>query len=54
MTDTIEEILDRWTRPDSVRLHAGEIGFDEMLTVLAITRAMARQIREALIDEGRS
>ncbi len=48
MYKEIEVILERWTNAEEIRLRAGEITPDEMRTVLAVTRAMAREIRKEL------
>lgn len=50
MNKAIEAILNQWTDAEEVRLHAGEIDVETMRTVLAITRAMASEIREVLED----
>ncbi len=47
----MEMILDRWTNVEEIRLHAGEIDSETMRTVLAVTNAMARQIRAVLEKE---
>ena len=46
----MEIILDRWTNAEEIRLRAGEIDSETMRTVLAVTNAMAREIREELSD----
>ena len=48
MSKAVEAILNRWTDAEEIRLRAGEIDPGTMQTVLAVTRAMARQIREEL------
>jgi len=50
MTDTINNALNRWTNAEEIRLRAGEIEPKEMRTILAVTRAMAREIR-AIMEE---
>jgi hypothetical protein len=39
------KIADDWTRPDNIRLHAGELSRQEMRTVVAIVTAIAASIR---------
>lgn len=44
----IEEILDRWTNINEILLRTGELSAQEKRTVLAVTNAMAREIRKEL------
>ncbi len=44
----IEAILDRWTNISEILLRAGEMSAQERRTVLAVTNAMAREIRKEL------
>jgi len=46
MTDTIEQLVVRWTDAEEIRLRAGEIDTETMRTVLAVTRAFAAQVLE--------
>lgn len=48
MKDRIEAILVRWTNISEILLRAGEMTADEKRTVLAVTNAMAREIRNEL------
>lgn len=50
MMKNIEEILERWTNLQEILLRAGEMTAQERRTVLAVTEAMAREIREELED----
>ena len=45
--DNIETVLERWTNAEEIRLRAGEIDPNTMRDILAVTRAMAREIRKA-------
>ena len=47
MTDTIEQVLSRWTDAEEIRLRAGEIDSDTMRDILAVTQAMGHQVRDA-------
>ena len=47
MTDTIEQVLSRWTDAEEIRLRAGEIDSDTMRDILVVTQAMGRQVRDA-------
>ena len=49
--DNIEGILDRWTDLQHILLMAGEMMPHECQTVLAVTNAMAREIRKELEDD---
>lgn len=51
MREKIEIILNRWTNIDEILLRAGEMSAQEKRTVLAVTNAMAREIRRELSDE---
>ena len=46
--DNIEKVLERWTNAEEIRLRAGEIDSDTMRDVLAVTNAMAREVRKSL------
>lgn len=46
----IEVILDRWTDINEIQLRAGEMSAQERRTVLAVTEAMAREIKKELKD----
>jgi len=48
MREEIETILDRWTDINEILLRTGEMTAQERRTVLAVTNAMAREIRRAL------
>ncbi len=48
MTANIEAILDRWTNLQEILLRVGEMSAQERRTVLAVTNAMAREIRKEL------
>lgn len=48
MIKKIEKILDRWTNINEILLHAGEMTAQERRTVLAVTTAMATEIRREL------
>lgn len=50
MREKIETILDRWTDINEILLRAGEMTAQERRTVLAVTNAMAREIRRELKD----
>ena len=45
----IEKILQRWTDPESIRLHAGEISPSVMMDILVVTNGMAREIRKEIL-----
>lgn len=47
MTDTIDDVLNRWTNAEEIRLRAGEIDRETMRTVLAVMNGMAREVRQA-------
>ncbi len=49
--ENIEKILDRWTNINEVLLRAGEMTAQEKRTVLAVTNAMAREIRKELNND---
>ena len=49
--DNIEGILDRYTNLQEILLRAGEMTAQEKRTVLAVTNAMAREIRKELEDD---
>jgi hypothetical protein len=49
MSDSIKQVLERWTNAEEIRLRAGEIDPETMITVLAVTRGMAFEIEEAII-----
>lgn len=42
--DRVEQILNKWTRPDHIRLHAGEMTVQELRTVVAVVKAIAVEI----------
>lgn len=48
MQEDIEAVLKCWTDGEEIRLRAGEIDRETMRTVLAVTRAMAWNVREVL------
>lgn len=48
MREKIETILNRWTDINEILLRAGEMTAQERRTVLAVTNAMAREIRKEL------
>ena len=48
MSKAIEKILDRYTNISEILLRAGEMTAQERRTVLAVTNAMAREIRREL------
>lgn len=51
MREEIEAILDRWTNIQEILLRVGEMTAQERRTVLAVTNAMAREIRKELKDD---
>ncbi len=51
MREEIETILKRWTDINEILLRAGEMTAQERRTVLAVTNAMAREIRRELSDD---
>jgi len=51
MREAIETILDRWTDINEILLCAGEMTAQERRTVLAVTNAMAREIRKELNND---
>ena len=51
MNEAIEIILDRWNKINEILLRAGEMTAQERRTVLAVTNAMAPEIREELNQE---
>ena len=50
MREKIETILDRWTDINEILLRTGEMTAQEKRTVLAVTNAMAREVRRALAE----
>lgn len=42
--DGVRKTLLRWQRPDYIRLHAGEMTTQEMRSVLAVLKAVSREI----------
>lgn len=50
MREEIETILTRWTDINEILLRTGEMTAQERRTVLAVTNAMAREVREALVE----
>lgn len=50
MREKIETILNRWTDINEILLRTGEMTAQERRTVLAVTNAMAREIRRELKD----
>lgn len=51
MNEAIETILNRWTNLQEILLRCGEMTAQEKRTVLAVTNAMAREIRKELSDD---
>jgi len=51
MTDTVEQVINRWTNAEEIRLRAGEIDPETMRTVLAVMRGFAFEVREAHAEE---
>ncbi len=51
MSYTIEQVIERWTNAEEIRLRAGEIDQETMRTVLAVTRGFAFDVREAVSSE---
>lgn len=51
MNEAIETILNRWTDINEILLRAGEMTAQERRTVLAVTNAMAREIRKELNND---
>ncbi|KKL92896.1 hypothetical protein LCGC14_1880080 [marine sediment metagenome] len=50
MCEKIETILNRWTNINEILLRTGEMTAQERRTVLAVTNAMAREIRRVMTD----
>lgn len=48
MSDLIERLRDKWTRADSIRLHAGEMTAQEMRTAQAVAKAIIGEVDAAL------
>ena len=44
----INEIIAKWTNPEEIRLRAGEIDPDTMLTVLAVMNAFGREVADEI------
>jgi len=51
MREAIETILDRWTDINEILLRTGEMTAQERRSVLAVTNAMAREIRKELNND---
>ena len=51
MTDTVQEVIERWTDAEEIRLRAGEIDAETMRTVLAVMNGFASQVNEAHYSE---
>ena len=51
MREAIEMILDRWTDINEILLRTGEMTAQERRSVLAVTNAMAREIRKELNND---
>ena len=51
MNEAIETILNRWTDINEILLRTGEMTAGRRRTILAVTNAMAREIRRELSDD---